>query len=249
MSRLVTVVYSTGSQDYIDEAVSYLNQNSDKDINTIVIIDNGSEIPFVRDGCDDDNILIRLPENTGTNKVMPISLSAIQSFLKQNKRDPCEIIAFLHCDVFIQEKFWDRRVLDAFDSDPKLGLLGFVGSNEIDASGGRGTGTMLNFQGYTYKCCGQTSPAESHGLRIDNLRPAAVLDHLALIFRTDLLSDIVENDVPIHFYDRIVSCETLSRGQRVAVLGIKCDHAGDSRLQNKEQYNKLYKKWRRYWII
>ena len=67
---------------------------------------------------------------------------------------------------------------DAFARDAQLGLLGFVGSSEIDSAGGRGLGTMLNFQGI-----GLGTSAEQHGRRMTDLQPAAVLDGCALIFR------------------------------------------------------------------
>ena len=58
-----------------------------------------------------------------------------------------DLIALVHNDVLFYERGWDMRLRASFIKDPKLGLVGFAGSAQIDAAGGRGTGTMMNFRG------------------------------------------------------------------------------------------------------
>lgn len=219
MKRLAAIVYSTDHEFWTGHAVSWLRQTVNPDLTDIIVVDNGSGAPF-RPGGDLD---IRYEENVGGNAVF-------HRWLRDAWFDPetYEYLAFLHCDLMVRERHWDERVAAHFDADPLLSLIGFVGSNQIDARGGRGGGTMLNFTGAFYEEIGQlASPSSHHGRRVRDLNPAVVVDHLAMIFRRttlEMLPPQEGNFAPEHFYDRILSCEVCIRGERVAVLGIECDH-------------------------
>lgn len=219
MAALAAVVYSTDNFVYTKLAIEHLRANSDPELTTIVMVDNGSDPAFEPLG----DINIRYEQNIGGNAVFHRWLSD-NWFVGQ---DEPEFIAFLHCDLIVREPGWDARVVDAFDGDDQLALLGFVGSDEIDDRGGRGGGTMLNYLGDFYEGIGQASPAEAHGRRVTGVEPAAVLDHAALIFDSQVLKTLTPQEghyAPEHFYDRILSCEVLEMGWHIAVLGVSVDH-------------------------
>jgi hypothetical protein len=234
--RLATVVYSTDHEVFTQLAVIYLQVASDPDLTKIVVIDNGSKVPFAKTG----DINIRYEENIGGNAVFHRWMT--DGWFPEEP----EFIAFLHCDLFVHEHHWDDRVLAAFDADPKLDLIGFVGSNQIDTAGGRGGGTMLNFTGALFEGIGVGSPAEAHGRRIRGLHPAAVVDHCAMILRTSTLKELTPqegNYAPEHFYDRLLSCEILQRGGHIGVLGVECDHFSGGIGPGMTSANALRTRW------
>lgn len=187
--------------------------------------------------------VIRLEKNIG---VYPIFWEAL-------KHTDADIIALFHSDVILSEKNWDQRVLQAFEENPKLGLLGFIGSDEIDSSGGRGLGTISNFQGNRterHKADGSVkswtgSPAEAHGRRNAGLTPAAVVDGCVMIFRRQVLERIPQRpDFPLHhFYDRLLSCEVREIGDEVAVLGIAFDHISGQTVNQETAYDTAAREW------
>lgn len=216
--KLAAIVYSTDHDFYTGLAVNHLRATVDPDLTEIVVIDNGSSNPFPALG--DRNH--RYEENVGGNAVF-------HRWLEDDwfEDDYPDYLAFLHCDLMIHERGWDQRVVEAFEADSQLDLLGFVGSTKIDRDGGRGDGTMLNYRGAYFDSIGSGSPAEHHGRRITGLEPAAVVDHCAMVLRRTTLMTLPsqeEHFAPEHFYDRILSCEILKRGGHIAVLGVDCDH-------------------------
>jgi hypothetical protein len=221
--RLAVVVYSVNNLKWTELALKHLKETIDPELTSIILVDNGSEEPYMSkmdmDGIDQ---VITYPENIGGNAVFHRWIE--DDWFQNEKR---EFVAFFHCDLMLREQHWDHRVIEAFEGDDKLNLIGFAGSNEIDQLGGRGAGTMLNYKGAFYKGIGRASPAEAHGRRMTGLEPAAVLDHMSMIFRRSELEQLTPqegNFAPFHFYDRILSCEVLERGGHVAVLGVDCDH-------------------------
>ncbi len=155
-----------------------------------------------------------------------------------------EILCFLHSDMLVHEKGWDERVINEFAKDEKLGLIGFIGSNEIDYFGGRGFGTMSNFMDMTVDGW-RGSPAEVHGRRITDLQPAAVVDGCSMIFRRKCLYNIgfIEDFPPHHFYDRLMCCQAMEKGWRVAVLGIQTDHLSGRTANGEAKWHLQAEKW------
>lgn len=235
MSRLVTVVTSVDEPEWTKECIKWLKENSTPELNTIVLLDNGSYEPLPDMGAD---VLLRWDKNYGANAVFHRMLPEL------NKMN-AEFVAYLHCDLMVREKGWDMRVVEGFDAHPQVALMGFVGSNEIDMAGGRGLGTVLNYQGHEYPF-GKAVPAKVHGRPSRELEPCAVLDHCSMIFRIRVLGQLTPqegNYSPGHFYDRIVCCETLYRGHRIAYIGIECDHfSGGTRggVRNRDEF---YSEW------
>lgn len=240
MKRLTVIMPCCNSGPLVEEALEYLHKNSTRDLVEFIIFDNGSDPPLPQYTADR---VIRVPENIGGNYYVHRVLPEIHT----------EFIAYIHDDLMIAEQGWDQRVLAAFDNDPKLALIGFVGSNQMDSAGGRGYGTSLNYQGNDYRT-GWTSKAEVHGRRFFGLEPAANLDNVVMIFRRSVLEQIPPcegNYGPGHYYDRACCLEVISRGYRVGMMGIACDHfSGGIGLGKVEGIPKglyardaLYKRW------
>ena len=216
MPKMVSVITCCDSGPLAEESTYYAKVNSNIKYNEIILVDMGSYTPLPKYHADR---LIRFEENKGPYAVHHDIIPYLNPYT--------EVVAFLHTDLMIREQGWDQFILAAFSMYPKLGLVGFLGSDEIDMAGGRGGGTMSSFMGYEYKTI-WSSKAEVHGKRALGIHAAAVLDHCGLIFRLSVLKEIppaAENHVPFHFYDRVVCAEVLSRGYHLAVCGIECDHA------------------------
>lgn len=159
-----------------------------------------------------------------------------------------DVVLFIHSDLIVDEYGFDVRLMDAFENDEKLGLVGFIGSNEIDNSGGRGLGTTSNFQGNSYVYKGKNwngSPARVHGMRDQRLSKAAVVDGCAMALRRTAFESIGyrENFPPHHHYDRLLSCQVLESGYKVGVLGIACDHISGQSTNGSEEYETMARVW------
>lgn len=191
----------------------------------IVLINNSSEEKLVEDGSDVKEVM--LEKNIGNYPV----------FFEALKHTDADILCFIHSDIFIHERNWDKRLLTVFEKNPQLGLVGFIGSDEIDELGGRGLGTASNFAGKTVN--GYTgSKAEVHGKRLLGYMDAVVVDGCVMAFRRTVLEQIkFRPDFPIHhFYDRLLSCEVLERGFNVGVLGIEFDHISGQTANSSTKY-------------
>lgn len=248
MRRLAVVVYSVDNEEWTRLTVKHLRETIDPELTGIMVVDNGSDPEYnIPPGTDESpEVLLRYDTNIGGNAVFHRWMVDDWFSAAGDTADLPEFIAFFHCDLMIHEKGWDQRVVDAFDADPDLHLIGFAGSNEIDELGGRGGGTMLNYRGAFFEGIGQASPAEAHGRKITGLEPAAVLDHMSMIFRRTELEQLTPQEghfAPFHFYDRILSCEVLERGGHIAVLGIDCDHFSGGTRGGAGKADELMCKW------
>jgi len=159
----------------------------------------------------------------------------------QELRTDFDVALFIHNDLYIWESGYDARIIEAFEQDDQLGLLGFVGSPEFDHAGGRGYWAWSNFQGLEPG----TSHASEHGIQEPGFRPAANLDGCALAFRIEALNEIPRDPdfPPHHFYDRVFCCEMLSRGWHVGYLGIGCDHLNGQTANVYAGYKSLAAQW------
>lgn len=203
----------------------------------LVIIDNGSDEPFLPAG-----VVTRIPVRHEE------SIGVYPTFWDALKHTDADVLAFFHSDLIVCEDGWDLRVMAMFKADPNLGLLGFIGSNEIDAAGGRGLGTTSNFQGRMYGDERRTwtgSPARVHGKESGGFSPAAVVDGCAMIFRREVLEKIKQRPdfPPHHFYDRLLSSEVREKGWTMGVLGIACDHISGQTVNQEQKYADFAENW------
>ena len=224
-------------------ALEHLTANAVMSTTKPVVIDNGSakeyncDKPF--EACKPINgykvDVIRNEENIGYYQP-----------LKQlyDKYPDEEYIGLMHNDLMLYEKGWDRRMLEAFEDDPELGLIGLCGSKEVDAMGGRGTYTVCNFMGREVKVGEQVWRGQdpSAGRRIEGIEPAIVLDSLFMLFRRDVIPHLVHEDerwediTLAHFYDRIWPIRTIEAGYHVITMGSDNDHIGGMTTTGNERY-------------
>lgn len=222
-------------------ATRNLSEGSDAEL---IIIDNASDIPFAEQILPPERqIIIRHDQSIG---VYPTFWDAL-------KVATGDVIAYFHSDTIVTEKDWDKRVLGVFETHPKIGMIGFIGSNEIDGSGGRGLGTCSNFQGDEYKVqdgmggvkTWRGSKAEVHGARLYGLLPASVVDGCAMVFRRSVLEAIPQREAfpPHHFYDRLLSSEVRERGWTMATLGVEFDHISGQTVAHEPKYELMAQAW------
>ncbi len=202
-----------------------------------LIIDNGSRVPLDESDVPGATII----RNEYTVGVYP-------TFLQGFNNTTGDIVAFFHSDLVVWEQNWNERLIKQFQDNTNLGMVGFIGSNEIDASGGRGLGTTSNFQGRTLSDglnVWQGSPASVHGKVSDQLSSAAVVDGCAMIISRDAWEDIGNRDdfPPHHHYDRLISCQLLEKGWDVGVLGIECDHFSGQTVNQEDSYSVMAQGW------
>jgi GT2 family glycosyltransferase len=195
----------------------------------MVIFDNGSDPAHKpSDFAGNDTRVVRYKQNKGFYRPL-LDLAAMFDD---------ELVGLMHNDLFIYTPGWDQQIKTAFEMHPKLGVLGFVGSWQVDSAGGRGGGTMCNFRGDR----GQTQAA---GLLITNLRPSIVLDSLFMIFRRPVIDILgIDDDiVPAHFYDKIWCMRAIEHGWQVGTLGIEVDHMGGMTLVAEPAYEMDMRRW------
>ena len=237
--NLSVVIPVLNQFELLEKTLSQIILNA-QDFIEIVVIDNGSD-EILSDYWRKKGLLgseyvkfVRNEENTGNYPIFKQGLELTSN----------EIIVFFHGDLLIYEKGWDRKIVKVFEENPKLGLIGFIGSNEIDSLGGRGLGTMSNFQGRQIDKW-KGSPAEVHGKRINDLKRAVLVDGCSMIFRRKCLEDIgFRPDFPIHhFYDRLMCCQVREKGWEIGVLGIECDHISGQTVNQELKYHQLAEKW------
>ena len=244
--KLAVVVSVLNQHELATTCIDFVQAYSSQDTD-IVIIDNASDPVFdynITNLKDNRNIkIIRQEKNIG---VYPIFWEAL-------KYTDADVIAYFHSDLMFCEKGWDERVLACFEMYEKLGLIGFVGSDEIDANGGRGLGTTSNFKGYKHmhqdakgnKKEWIGSEGKLHGAVNQGFTKAAVVDGCAMIFRRKVLEQIKPrgNFPPHHFYDRVLSCEVQEAGYEVGVLGIGCDHISGQSVNGSLAYEQMAEIW------
>lgn len=240
--KLSVVVTVLGQHELATVAIQQLLKNSFNKSTEIIVIDNGGDYncPITN-----EKLLIHRPgRNLG---VYPVFDYAMHFEYVRG-----DIVLFLHSDLMIEEDGYDTRILAAFEEHKLLGLLGFVGSNEIDVHGGRGAGTTSNFQGSSYfsgilneGMTWQGSRAEAHGTRDTGFTNAAVVDGCAMAVRRTAWERIgYRTDFPPHhFYDRLISTQMLEARYRVGVLGIACDHISGQTVSKETRYGDMAKEW------
>jgi hypothetical protein len=141
-----------------------------------------------------------------------------------------DLMFFMHNDIIIEDYGFDALLRYTFFKYPKLGIVGFVGSDEMDKKGSRSWGTTSNFLGKTYTFKGHTwkgKGAMTVGWqRYDGISPSVAVDGCAITFSRKGWSTLSDKKLPMPYYDydRIMCCRYLEAGWRIATLGVACDH-------------------------
>jgi glycosyltransferase involved in cell wall biosynthesis len=252
--KISVVVPCLNQFPILRQTIKFLNEARENESDyDIIILDNGS----------DEEFTTSIPNVRVARYEEPIG--PYYSIFEALEHTDADILAFFHSDFFVYEKGWAKRVLEEFERDNRLGMVGFIGSNEIDLAGGRGYGTCGNFQGKTIiqetgTVCDvlidgfeggplglstwSGSPIEAHGEKITGFRYGAVVDGCSMILRRTALEDIgeKENFPLMHFYDRMISTQLLEKGWKIGTLGIECDHISGQTMGEKK-YIEACKKW------
>ncbi len=207
----------------------------------IVVIDNGGDFRPETS---------HLPADIKVKVICPPegNISVYPCFDVGMKNTEGDIILFIHSDIVVDEDNFDVLLKYLFARDPKLGVVGFVGSDEINKTGGRGWGTTSNFAARTYRYKDKKwtgTDAKVHGERFDGLTEAILLDGCAIAFPRKVWNEIgYRPNFPInHYYDRLICLQAIEKGYTVAVLGLACEHLSGQTSTDEKIYADSAKKW------
>lgn len=227
-----------------------------------VIIDNGSN-PRIDESDVPGAKIVRFDKSVGVYPTFRIGFENTTG----------DVVAFFHSDLVVWEWNWNGRVIEEFGRRERLGMIGFIGSNQIDMAGGRGLGTTSSFMGKTLNLTsthrdakwediskGDTdkaqvvetviqswtgSPASAHGKVDSGFSNAAVVDGCAMIIRREAWNEIgYREDFPLHhFYDRLISTQLLEKKWQIGVLGIGIDHISGQTVNAEDGYKTIAREW------
>lgn len=208
-----------------------LRYNTSEDV-TWLIVDNGSTDPV-------EEFLTRYLKPKRLNYVKNKENIGMVPTMQQIY-DNCdtEILAVLHNDVFIFEKNWDQRVVDLFNSDPKIGMTGFFGCQGVGPIGERiqDISSMRQAPGWS-----NMLEAEVHGQKMRReVQPVAIFDGFSMIFRKETLDKSKGFDQRYayhHYYDRDASLESLRHGYNNVVINVPCHHLSGLTANRSEYQN------------
>lgn len=249
--RLTIVMGVLNQFELTDTTLGLLIDNlAQPHLTQLIVIDNGSDKPFAPTMEHVSKLakwqVVRNESNRGNYPLFKQGLTYAEG----------RVVAYLHSDVFVYEKGWDDRVVAQFDANDNLGLVGFIGSTEIDNWGGRGMGTHSNMQG---RCVTNGYPhgdhrliawagskAEIHGKKDAGfVIDGSVVDGCVMIFRTSLFNEIpFKKDLPPHhFYDRIMCCQVIEAGFKVGILGVEFDHVSGQVANTQSKWQTTSADW------
>lgn len=181
----------------------------------LIIVDNGSR-PDVGSYFDNlkvggvDMQYIRNDENLGP-------IRAINQGIKHAKYD---YIAVMHNDVIILQDDWMEKILSYMEKDPKIGIAGLAGRQEI----------------YDTGCVNEASL--KHDLRSEDLNPpmkedlaeVAVVDGLGFVMTRRFLEKTKGFDETfgyMHCYDLDISLQSIKAGFKNVVVRVAAIHIGN----------------------
>lgn len=195
-----------------------------KDIQ-FVIVDNASKKPYKIIKGGGLITVLRNKENRG----------AFYPLRQLYEKYPdAEVIGIMHNDCAIYEPQWDKKILEMFKKDKKLGAVGVFGWEGVDKYG-----VDFNPIGNPNEKVKQTKYR-----RVKKLTPAATLDSMCIFFRANLipLLDIQEDILLRHGYDKIWALWLIKAGYKVGVSGFSFQHKGMAAF-GKPEYLATMKKW------
>ncbi len=208
----------------------------------IIIIDNGGDF------------VLEMPEQTGAPFTVEVitpeqgNLGVYPVYKYGMDRTSTDIVLFMHNDLVIDEDNFDIYVRYLFATKQNLGLLGFLGSDEVAPNGGKGYGTTSNYEAKTYTFKDKTftgTDALIYGTRYDGYTNAMILDGLAMGFRRTAWEKIGfrEDFPPNHYHDRLVPLQIIEAGYKVGILGIACDHMDGQTRRGEKKYASIVQGW------
>lgn len=245
--KLSLVIPFVDSWDVMRRCLEKVAENSNPETE-VWLIDNGSDprqdYPYYDEALD---ILSKFksahyrrnPNNTGVLATFKQGLELSQG----------SIVCFIHSDVLLQEKDWDRKVIGIFENDPKLGLAGLFGAVGVGDNGGR-VRPMSKMLGEEWgKCDCHEVAWQHHSEYLDGVHPATILDGVGMFFRREALESLTLTDMfadwraPHHFYDRIMPLKLIDKGWKIATIGIGFDHWSGATANSSEKYIETAARW------
>ncbi|MFA6320849.1 MAG: glycosyltransferase [Candidatus Omnitrophota bacterium] len=226
----VSIIMAVWNQlGYAKLAVDFILKNSPPTPFELVVIDNGSR-PEVKDYFDSmrdkaDISYIRNDKNVGP-------INAINQGIKASKYD---YMAVIHTDVVVLDPGWLEKIISVMKSDPKIGIVGLAGRQEI----------------YNTGCVNEASL--KHSLQDDDLNEpmkedmaeVAVIDGLCFVMRRELIDKIKGLDETygyMHCYDLDVSMQSIAAGFKNVVVKVRALHLANGGMTRKtREYKKIVK--------
>lgn len=206
MHKIDVIIPHINKPPLLQQCLKLYAETCNPELTRVIVIDNGSDEALVSNiysNC----IVVRNDDNLGMVKT-----------LEQAKAlSNAEILIYTHSDTFYYQKGWDQMIVDEFEKNPKLGLVGIVGGTSATGDGGRG-GMYCSFRNGGLH--GVPTPPGVHFV--------ALLDGCSLMFRRAALDsfELDKRFLPHHFYDKDWCMEVLTRGWNVGVIGMDCEHLG-----------------------
>ncbi|MFA6078503.1 MAG: glycosyltransferase [Candidatus Omnitrophota bacterium] len=163
------------------------------------------------------------------------NLGAIKAINQGIRAARYDYIMVIHNDVVIMEKDWLKKITDVMDSDPRIGIAGLAGRQEIYKTG----------------CVNEASL--KHNLQNEDLNApmaeavadVAVVDGLCFVMRRELLDRITGFDEAygfMHCYDLDISLASIAAGFRNVVVRVEAMHVGNGGRSRKASDYKLFVK-------
>lgn len=143
-----------------------------------------------------------------------------------------DYLCFLHDDVDILDKGWDRVVTRYFMLHPKMGLCGFGGAKGLGNDDIYQTPYRLQ-QLARHNFMSNMKEWMIHGRKTLRPQQVATLDGMSLIFRRQFYKDMgewqgaIDKGYPYHHnYDNYAACMAARLGWETWLIPIYCHHHG-----------------------
>ncbi|MFA6141718.1 MAG: glycosyltransferase [Candidatus Omnitrophota bacterium] len=229
--RGVSIIIAVWNQlRYTKLSVDSVLKSSRGTVFELIIVDNGSR-PDVDAYFDSlrasgvDIQYIRNEENLGPIRAMNQGIA----------RAKYDYIAVMHNDVIILQEGWLEKILSHMEGDPRIGIVGLAGRQEI----------------YDTGCVNEVSL--KHDLRNEDLNPpmkeeaaeVAVIDGLCFVMVRRFLEKIKGFDETfgyMHCYDLDISLQSIKAGFKNVVVKVAAMHIGNGGMTRQlGEYKELVK--------
>lgn len=225
----VSIIIAVWNQlAYTKLAIESILKNTDVPFE-LMIVDNGSrhDVKAYFDSlkASVDINYIRNEENLGP-------IRAINQGIKAAKYD---YVCAIHNDVIILERGWLEKIISAMEKDPRIGIAGIAGREEIYKTGCVNEETLKhNLQNEDLN-----APME------EDVAEVAVVDGLCFVMSPALLEKIGSLDETygyMHCYDLDLSLQSIQAGFKNVVVKVAAMHIGNGGMTRKlREYKELVK--------
>ena len=221
MSVQLFLATVTANPNYLYKYTNSFAEMSDSPVPLIVFC-NGVEPDLEQISKKFESVtLLKAEKNLGVT----VPLHRIYEHLKAAGAKDSDVICYIHDDVIVHERGWEKRVRDAF-ADPKIGLGGFSGAL------GLGSPDIYRkpydfFHMLRYDFTSNLVNAEAHGKRTTKDIPIVTVDGYSMFVRMELLNKIGGwswYPSPHHGYDDAIACQNRKHGYRGRLVACRSEH-------------------------